>query len=887
MSWWRRVRNLFRAERVNRELDEELAAHLDEAVAQGRDPEEARRALGSPLRWREESREFRLVTWVESLRADVIFGGRQLVKNRTASVAAILSLGLAMGACVATFRLVDALLLRPLPVASPERLFYLAVENRTPEGEIELVDSYEYPTFRKLRAAVRGQAEAMAISRAGRIGLTFGGDAEFERAYRQFVSGWTMGALGLKPALGRILTEADDVKPGGHPYAVISHDYWTRRFGRDEKAVGRTFRSGKDLYQIVGVLEEGFTGTETGTLTDIYTPMMMNAEAIENENWSWFRTWVQLKPGADAEQVRQRLRAATLEPRREKVKQWWSSSTPRERVEQYLTAEVKMLPAATGVSGMQKTYRKSMGILAVLVGLVLLIACANVANLMTAQASARAREMALRISIGAGRGRLRQLVMAESGLMAAAATVLGAGFAWWSAPYVVSLINPPDNPARLALPADWRVAGFTMGLAVLVAVLFGMVPAWWASRVKPASALKGGEDPRGRRRLMHALVAVQVAFGFLVHFVAGLFLSSFDRLTTQSTGFVAERLLVLEAVSTEKQPPAYWRQVAEGLRAVNGVEAVGVSSWALMGGNSWRTGVSVNGEPPREEPSPYFLEVSPGWFDAMKIPRLAGREFREADVDPEVAVVNEAFAKRYFGGQNPVGKSFERLEGGETRDRMQIVGYVRDARYRDMREPMRPTVFTPFRAMKDGKPEGKDWASFLVRTRGEDPLAMAGALRRAVPQIRPEFRVANVSTQEELVKRHTVRERVLAMLSLFFAGVALLLAGVGLYGVLDYSVLQRRREIGIRLALGARADDIAWRVTAEVFGMLAVGAAAGLGLGMASERYVESLLFGVKATDWSMVAWPAGTIVTVALLAALPPVLRAVRIDPAAMLRAE
>jgi predicted permease len=888
VSWWTRLVNVGRGAKVDRELEAELRSHLDEAEAAGRDPAEARRALGGALLLREESRDIKVAAWLDSVRADVVFGVRQLVKNRTASAAAILSLGLAIGACTATFRLVDALLLRPLPVAAPERLFYLNAEYRSPDGKVELGDGFDYPLFRRLRAATKERAELMAISYSRPIDLTFGGDQEMEKAYRQYVSGWTLHTFGLKPAVGRLLTAADDATPGAHPYAVISHEYWTRRFGRDPKAVGKSFRTGKDLYEIVGVLEPGFTGTETGTLTDVYVPTMMNAESIDQANWSWFRIWVQVKSPADAEPARQQIRATTMAVRREAVKDW-SASTPKKQIDDYLNAGMILEPAAAGVSGMQKTYRRSMTILAALVGLVLLIACANVANLMLAQATARAREMALRISIGAGRARLVQLVMVESTLVAVAASMLGAVFAWWSAPFVVSLINPPDNPARLILPADWRVLGFTTALALLVAVVFGLAPALRASGVKPASALKGGDDPHRKRFLMNALVAAQVAFCFLVHFVAGLFVASFDRLTAQSTGFAAERLLALEVVTSAKVPIEAWYQGVDYLRGLSGVESAALSSWALMGGFAWRSSIAMNGESPRNEMNPYFLDVAPGWFETMRIPLLAGRDFRAEDLDPESAVVNEAFARRYFEGKNPVGQSFERMRGKNHRDRVTIVGMVRDARYRNMREAIQPTVYVPFRE-KEGisdRPGAKDWGTFLVRTRGADALAMVPMLRRALPEIRSEFRVSNVSTQAELVNRHTVRERLLAMLSLFFGVGAWLGAGVGLYGVLDYSVLQRRREIGIRMALGARAENIAGRVTAEVFGMLVCGAFVGLGLGVASERFVETLLFGVKATDVSMLVWPLATILAVSLLAGLPPVLRAVRIDPSVMLRAE
>lgn len=473
MSWFRRLANVFRGQRLNAEIDEELLSHIEEAVEQGRDREEAARAFGSALRVREESRDLKVAQWLDSIRADAIFGMRQLRKNRAATAAAVLSLALAIGACGSAFRLIDAMLLRPLPVAEPARLFFVTYEHRSWDGKIDTGDSFEYPAFRRMREAVKGQAELLAISYNSRVDLTYGPDSEMEKAHRQYVSGWTFETFGLRPAAGRLLTAGDDVTPGGHPVAVISYDYWSRRFGRDPKAVGRTFRTGKDTYTIVGVLEDGFTGTETGTVTDIFTPTMMNAPAILEANWSWFRTWVQLKPGADREVVRQKVRAAYLAFRTDRTKEWKLKEL-RARVGEYVNAPVFLEPAAAGVSGMQKTYRRSLIILAVLVSLVLLIACANVANLMTAQASSRTRELSLRVSIGAGRGRLIQLVLVESALIALAAAALGSALAWWAAPLVVSMINPPDNPVRLHLPIDWRVAGFCAATAILVTLLFGL-----------------------------------------------------------------------------------------------------------------------------------------------------------------------------------------------------------------------------------------------------------------------------------------------------------------------------------------------------------------------------------------------------------------------------
>jgi putative ABC transport system permease protein len=885
MSLWSRFANIFRGERLSREIDEELQSHLDEAIEHGRDPEEARRAFGPALRPREESRDIRIVAWLDSLRADAIFGWRQLKKNKATTAVAILSLALAIGSCTAAFRLIDALLLRPLPVAHPERLYMAGRQGIDPGGNFRVGESWEYPLFRQMRAAVKDRAELIAISYADRVDLTYASDQEMEKAYRQYVSGWMFGALGLQPAAGRLFTENDDQKPGAHPYAVLSYDYWTHRFGQDPKAIGRKFRMGNDLYEIAGVASPRFTGTEPGTIVDIFVPTMMNVFSINRSDSSWFRTLAVLKPGVAIEPVRLKLNAITRAFDEERAKGW--KVPTKQFIDLFLNQTVLLEPAAAGVSGMQRNYRLSLIALGVLVALVLLIACANVANLLTAQAAARAREMALRVSLGAGRWRLVQLVLVESAWLALLAAAIGAVFAWWAAPFIVGMINPPDNPARLILSADWRLFGFGLGLALGVTLLFGLAPALRASAVKPASALKGGEDPHSRRLLMYALVATQVSFCFIVHFAAGLFVATFDRLANQPTGFSANRLLTLDTIAARPAPPAFWDQVAEHLRETPGVESVALAGWPLLSGNGWNGFIWVNGTP--TEVLAYFLNVSPGWIDTMKIPLIEGRYLRANESYPSVAMVNEAFVKQCFGGQNPIGKWFEKEHGdGITRTRIQVVGVVRDARYRNMREPITPTAYVPFHSIDgSGVLQSRNRAAFIVRTASYNPMALAPILRQEVPRARPEFRVSNIRTQQELIDQHTVRERLLAMLALFFAGVALLLAGIGLYGVLDYSVLQRRREIGIRIAIGAPAGDIARRVTVEIFSMVLVGALVGLALGMVSVRYIGTLLYQVKPSNPAILVLPSLTILAAALLAALPAVIRALRIDPVAMLRAE
>ncbi|MGO9258923.1 MAG: ADOP family duplicated permease [Bryobacteraceae bacterium] len=888
---------MFRIGRLGGEIDEGLESHIAEAVDPGREPAEARRALGSTLRQREASRDVRVAAWLDGLRADVVFGWRQLIKRKATSAAAILSLALATGACTSAFRIIDALLLRPLPVSQPERLYALSRQGFAVRGALTTYDGWEYRLFRQLRAAVKGQVELIAASFGNRANLTYRSDREMEKAHLQYVSGWMFQSFGLAPAAGRLFTEKDDLEPGARPVAVLSYDYWSRRFGRDPKAIGRTFHLGDnqgtasstDVYEIVGVGLENFTGTEPGTATDIFLPTTMNGY-VNLPVAAFLRTFVRLAPGVGPEPVRARLRAAYRHIEEENIR--GSPGRNGSGANRWTTPYHTLLmePAAAGVSGMQKDYRLPLAALGVLVGLVLLIACANVANLMTAQAAARAREMALRVAIGAGRWRLVQLVLVESAMLAFFATALGGLFASWSAPFVVGRINPPDNPVRLSLPADWRVVAFGLAVTLGVTLLFGLAPALGASAAKPASALKGGEDPHSRRRLMHVLITAQVVFCFLVLFIGGLLVATFDRLSNQPTGFSAERLIVLDTVS-QGAPAAAWEEVAAHLRTVAGVERVALAEWALMDGWGYRfMGVAIDGAFPAPDLSTSFLSVSPGWLDTMRIPLLAGRDFRASDIymtasRSGVAIVNQAFARQYFDGRNPVGKTFE---AGSQGARFEIVGLVGDARYLNMRQPFVPVAYNAFRWA-----DGVEWYrllkmnTFIVRTSSPNPLTLASVLRREVSRARPDFYVSNIRTQKELVLMHTVRERLLAMLALFFAAVALLLAGVGMYGVLDYSVFLRRREIGIRMALGAQAGDIARRVALDVFAMVVAGAVAGLALGMASVRYIESILYQVKATDPEALAIPSLAILAAALLAALPALIHAVRIDPVNVLRAE
>jgi putative ABC transport system permease protein len=889
-----RMRTLFKKRATEMELDEEIRFHLERQVdalmEQGFSPETARKIamkeMGNVERQMEQCREVRAWQWLEILRADVRFGWRQLMKRKVTTATAVLSLALGIGSWVAAFRLVDALFLRPMPVSDPASL-YVATYTRQPTEYLPgFFEANSYPFFEDARDVARGEAEVAAASTMNHIDLTYGSDAETEKVYRQWVSGELFSMLGLKPVMGRLLAEDDDRVVGKSPYAVISYDYWQRRFGRDPKVVGRTFRMGDNVYEIVGVAPKGFTGTEPGSITDIFAPAKMDPYVLRRDLFH-LRIFVRPKAGVNVKILADKMNAAYQQWETERMKAF-----PKDVAAMYPKATLELKAAGTGASDMQSEYGSALTVLGVLVGLVLLIACANVANLMAAQAAARTREMALRMSLGSGRARLVRMVMVESAMLALMAAALGMAFAWWATPYVVNRINPPDDPARLALSADWMVVGFGTALALGVTVLFGMLPALRASAVRPVSALKGGEEPRSKTKWMQAMIAAQVAFCFVVLFLAGLFAMTEAKLTRRPMGFVAERLLLLDTTTQAPQPPVKWDQMAARLRNVPGVEATALENWPLLSGAQHNDRVSVKGSPPSEVLA-FFLEVSPGWLDTMRIGTVDGRDFRENDTEPSVVIVNEAFAKQYFSGRSPVGQSFDTRPAFGPSVHYEIVGLVKDVRYRYVREQVLPQVYVPLHhaAATAGSAAGalqpmRD-ATIVVRTSNDDPMQIAEVLPRTVTQTDPEFRVSTVTTQTQLIETQTIRERLLARLAEFFGAVALLLAAIGLYGVLSYSVVQRERELGVRIALGAAAANIARLVTVRVMAMVMLGAIVGVFLGLVSVRYVESLLYGVKGTDVSMLVMPCAVLLGAALLAALPAVLRAVQIDPAVMLRAD
>jgi predicted permease len=879
-EWIERLLGTLRLRRGDADLEAELRSHADlsgggyasrVAVTQTMDVMRDRRGL----------------PWLHALSADVVFGWRQLVSRPVVNVAAILSLGLALGATVAAFRLVDALLLRPLPIAEPDRLFFATTSFIDGQQRTDYYDSFDYPTYRRYLELVGDRADLLVVGSSMTREALVGGSAEPERVNQQFYSGNVFGVFGLQPALGRLLSPADDRVAGAHPVAVLSHDYWRRRFGADGAALGSVIRVGEASYQVIGVGPPGFVGTEPGRSADLFVPATMNAEALDQPGVTWFRLWVRPRAGVSVGAIEQVLHAEFARRTDDDLKDL-PTDTPRQRIDALLSRRLSLVPATSGASDTQKTFRQPLLVLASLVAIMLLIACVNVANLLNGLALARRREMALRVSIGAGRWRLIRLMLVESALLAALASALGAVVGWRAAPVVVSILSSEQNPVRLEMGIDWRVVSFAVALTLSVTLLFGILPALRASATSPSDVLKGGGRVTSHWRLTRGLIAAQAAFCVFVLFVTVLFVATFARLANTPLGFEAGGLLVVGASApAAPDSAAGWARVADELRALPGVTAVTRAGWAPVVGNRWRRDVRVPGQPPHPEPA-HIQSVAPNYFATMQIPLIEGRDVREGeltiDVDAEgrprdgVGVVDRAFARVYFGGRSPVGSRVRMQVRPHVYATMEIVGLVGDAVYRNLREPFRPTVYLP------GQERGG--ATLLVRTAG-DEAALAPLIRRTLAKARPDARIRLIVTQHDLIRRQLVRERLLATLSVFVAGVALLLSAIGVYGVLHHAVVLQQRQIGIRMALGARAAQVVRHVTGGLLGAVAAGAAVGLVGGLSVGRLIESLLFQIGATDITALATPVAALAVAAATAVVPPAIRACRTDPAQTLRAE
>ena len=889
MEWFNEVRRrlwaLFRREEFHRDLEEEMQSHMEMQAEQNReagmDPEEAayaaRRRFGNATFLKEESRE----TWgwgpLERLLHDLRYALRGLVRSRTFTAVAVVSLALGIGANAAIFSLFNALMLRSLPVRHPEQLVSIYRTGGWGSGVAS------YPLYLALRE--RKDLFEGVLARGAVAKVRFGNDgAEFVN--KEFVSGDYFQVLGVRPALGRLFTAEDDRTSGAHPLAVLAHDFWLARFGGDPAVVGRTIHVDEQLLTVIGVAQPRFRGVEPETHADVWVPATMHPWNIMNPGMHWAWILARPKPEAGSRQLQAALDVFMTQYLTATYGN--NPNSPKDALAQKL--EVR--PGGIGVSLIRDQFQKPLEVLLAVVALVLLIACANVAGLMLARAARRRREIALRFSLGASRARVLQQLMIESGLIAVAGGLAGLAFALWGGRYLL-LFLPGARMLDLDVSPDLRVIGFAAALALLSVIVFGLVPAFRATSVGPMPYLKeGAAGLRGPMRvtLRKAFVISQIALSVVVVAAAGLFAHSLASLRAVDPGFRNLNVLTLDI----DFPRAYKDRDADLLRRrflarVNSLPGVLATSCGFPGpyrDGFWQTtfrvpGQGVTGGGPL---SVELQSVAPRFFETIGSQPLRGREFDERDspTAPSVAVVNEAFARAYLDGADPVGRVLS-LDSVYSRagEATHIVGVVRDITHRDLRQAPVPTVYLP-----PSQINGPSISLLLVRA-DLPPRSLVPVLRRELAALDPSIAITGVASIQQQIDDSIYLVRLLATGSGCFATLSLLLAGVGLYGVMAYAVTQRTGEIGIRVALGAQQGHVLWMVLREGLVLVAGGIVVGVPVALVSARIATSLLFGIEARDPLTLGATVAILVAIGCAAVLLPARRAARVDPMEALRYE
>ena len=894
MSWLQR---LLRGRIDSRaDLDQEIQFHLAEEtrlrVERGdpveRAQREARRAFGNTMSVREQVDRLNASSAVGEIWRDLKYGTRLLRRDPGFAVVAILSLALGIGANTSMFQLLDAVRLRSLPVKDPAQLAEVRVQ--ATEGRSGSFTgrrpALTNPLWERIRAEQQGFSRIFAW---GATSFETAPGGESKRAQGLWVSGDFFGTLEITPVLGRLFTTADDVRGCGAPGAVISHAFWQRRYGGDNQVVGRSLRLDGQVFPIIGVAPPGFFGVDVGTGFDVALPICAEplirgprSQLDVRRAW-WLAAIGRLKPGWSIERASEQLNAispgifaATVEP----------TYIPRSAKE-YLQFRLGAFPAATGVSNLREDYETPLWLLLAIAGLVLLIACANLANLMLARATAREREIAVRLAIGASRGRIIRQLLAESLLLAACGSALGVLLSQALSTFLVSLFG---DAVVIDLRADSHVLGFTASLAVAACVLFGLTPAVRATRTDPASVIKssargttGSRESLGLRR---ALVVVQVALSLVLVVGALLFVRTLRNLMTVDPGFREDGVLVTtldfrQTGIADSELGARRDDLLERVTRVPGVQsAASVFIPPISGGGWWNETILVDGVVQHAEPNLNW--ISGGFFETMQTAVLAGRDFDDHDTlsAPPVAIVNESFAHVFFGSKRPLGRTFQIETGpGEPRRTYEVVGLVRDTKYDHVREPFGPIAFFPTR--QDPTPGASD--RILIRSSLSLPTLVA-SVKRAVAEANPNILIT-FETLASQVEKSLLRERLMATLSGFFGALASVLATIGLYGVMSYMVARRRNEIGIRMALGADRALIVRLMLREALALVGVGVLVGLVLTAAAARATASLLFGLQPGDPATLAAAVAVLCAVGVLASYLPARRASRLEPTVVLR--
>jgi putative ABC transport system permease protein len=877
----------WRRSRRDAELREEMQSHLEQAardrMARGMAPDDARsaarREFGNVGQVGEVTREQWGWTWLEQLGQDVHYGLRTLRKNPGFTAVAVLSLALGIGANTAIFSLMDAVTLRSLPVRHPEQL--VAITNGIGKGNI---GAFANPSWEELRDRPGLFAGSLAYA-ATSFSFTQGGEAQ--TAPGEWVSGGFFDVLGVGAVAGRVLHRADDVR--GCPGVVaVSAGFAAREFGTAAAAVGRTITLRGHPFGIVGVVDPRFTGVTVGTLADLYVPICAgaiisgNPTALDQRNSLWLSILARLPDGVSLRAMQARL--ALVAPTA-------AGGAPQSRDDRH---PLGVIPAAGGISGVRQTYGAALTVLMIVVALVLLIACANIANLLIARAASRGREMAIRLAVGAGRRRLIRQLLTESLMLSLAAAAIGVVFAHWAAQLLVGYLSTRGQPVQLDLAINLSVLGFTVGVAAVTGVLFGLAPAWRAARTDPQLALKAGGRGvlRGDhgQRIGKTLVAGQVALSLVLVAGAGLLVGSFRNLDTLDPGFQREGVLLARvnfasAGLKDADQTRAETDVLRRIRQIPGITAASMSMLAPLGDGQLSDFIVVPGFAPADKSDgvALFNDVADGYFATLHTALRAGRDITPEDVVQRrrIAVINETLARRVFGTSTPLGRSFRTPEGDSASAPIEVVGVVRDAKYGRLDAAIPSMVYLPLGAW--GPSTGS--MNYEVRSTRPDAEIMR-EVKSIVTAESPEIQ-AQFSTLSQAAEPALVRPRMLALLSGFFGTLALLLAMMGLYGTIAYGVVQRRNEIGIRIALGAGRSRVLRMVTGDAARIVAVGVVLGMLLTVAGTRFLHAFLFGVTATDPATLVASAAALIVTGLAAASVPAWRGATLDPMEALREE
>jgi predicted permease len=833
---------------------------------------------------------------VTNLFKDCMYAVRAFRRAPVFSGVAVLSLALGIGANTAIFTLIDQLILRLLPVREPDRIVLLSGRGRHFGGNNGR-NALSYRMYQDLRD--RNQVFSGMMCRYS-MSVTLGVDSHTGAVQSELVSGNYFPMLGVRAVLGRLFTSADDLHEGQHPYVVLSDAFWRTRFASDPGILGRTVRINNYPLTVVGVAQPGFDGMEPGLPTAVFFPMSMAPQLRPGFRNMWERRqrWVnvygRLKPGFTMQQA-----YAGLQPLFHQILDMevqmpdFRTATAYDK-DRFLHMDLAVLPGSQGNTFMRRQYEKPLLVLMGVVGLVLLIACANLAGLLTARAASRQKEIAIRLAVGSSRGRMIRQLVTESLVLSATGGAVGIGLAVLMVRGLLAFLPATISGYGISSSPDWRLLAFTFALSLLTGVGFGLIPALDSTRPDIASTLKdqaGGVVRAGvRTGLRKVLVTAQVALSLLLLIGAGLFLRSLGNLRTLDPGFRTANLIEFSVNPrnvgyNSAQTDAFFRRLDDRLASLGGVEGVGLANMPVLANNEWDMWVTVEGHPRRageEPPDPHFNAVSPGYFEAMGMHILAGRNFTVKDEShaPQVAIVNASFAKRIFGNQNAVGRHLGVGSSPDTPTNIEIVGVVNDTRYESLRDPIPQEVYLCFAQ----NPSNAAWV--YLRTR-HDPDSAFRAVRAAVREMEPNLPLTNVKTLETQLNESLVTDRMIAALSAVFGALATLLALIGLYGVMAYMVARRGREIGIRMALGANSGRVVWMVLREVLLMVAIGVAIGAPSALALSRLVQSQLYGVEPNDPLTIALAAFLLGAVATLAGYIPARRAAACDPVSALRAD